>query len=184
MSADVKAVLGINEGTLQNWLARGREIKLKKQKPGSGTPRHFEAHEVIRIAVIKKLTDVGFPLKPAFEFAGAIAGLFEQYGAGIQDQVQSGFTHSLLIASKHVFRETNVVSIPGCSVIDSKSSDFSAAWHLSPPVNAAASHSALNQLQKFGDTAIVINIGALAVTTLRALRAAFSIRTAVRLGPS
>lgn len=73
---EVIKVVGINEGTLQNWLARGR-LNLTQQNPGRGKPRQYTAYEVARIRFIKKLVDVGFPLAPAFKITAALKKLWD-----------------------------------------------------------------------------------------------------------
>jgi hypothetical protein len=80
-SEDVKAVAGINEVTLQNWLARGR-LKLAQQNPGRGKPRQYTAYEVARIRFLKRFADLGLPLKPAFKITAALKKLWEATPGG------------------------------------------------------------------------------------------------------
>ena len=80
-SEDVKMVAGINEVTLQNWLARGR-LKLAQQNPGSGNPRQYTLYEVARIRFLKRFADLGLPLKPAFKITAALKKLWEASPGG------------------------------------------------------------------------------------------------------
>jgi DNA-binding transcriptional MerR regulator len=80
-SEDVKAVAGINEVTLQNWLARGR-LKLDQQNPGRGKSRRYTLYEVARIRFLKRFADLGLPLKPAFKITAALKKLWEATPGG------------------------------------------------------------------------------------------------------
>src|ERR1700677_1199750 len=80
-SEDVKVVAGINEVTLQNWLARG-SLKLAQQNPGRGNPRQYTLYEVARIRFLKRFSDLGLPLKPAFKITAALKKLWEASPGG------------------------------------------------------------------------------------------------------
>lgn len=80
-SEDVRVVAGINEVTLQNWLARG-SLKLAQQNPGRGNPRQYTLYEVARIRFLKRFADLGLPLKPAFKITAALKKLWEASPGG------------------------------------------------------------------------------------------------------
>jgi len=80
-SEDVKVVAGINEVTLQNWLARG-SLKLAHQNPGRGNARQYTLYEVARIRFLKRFADLGLPLKPAFKITAALKKLWEATPGG------------------------------------------------------------------------------------------------------
>src|SRR5260370_40786268 len=75
-SEEAMAVAGINDSTLQNWLARG-QLNLEQQNPGRGKPRQYTVYEVARIRFIKKLVDLAFPLTPAFKITAALKRLWQ-----------------------------------------------------------------------------------------------------------
>ncbi len=80
-SEEVMAVAGINDSTLQNWLARG-QLNLEQQNPGRGKPRQYTVYEVARIRFIKKLVDLAFPLTPAFKITAALKRLWQAVPGG------------------------------------------------------------------------------------------------------
>lgn len=80
-SEEVIVVAGINDSTLQNWLARG-QLNLEQQNPGRGKPRQYSVYEVARIRFMKKLVDLALPLAPAFKITAALQRLWEDVPGG------------------------------------------------------------------------------------------------------
>lgn len=59
-NADVLRVTGIKMGTFQMWLNRYM-VKLSDRNPGKGQQRTYSAEDVLRLAIIAKLVNCGFP---------------------------------------------------------------------------------------------------------------------------
>jgi hypothetical protein len=98
-SEDVKAVAGINEVTLQNWLARGR-LKLAQQNPGRGKARQYTVYEAARIRFLKRFADLGLPLKPAFKITAALKKLWEATPGGHEGYGREPNTASWILIAR------------------------------------------------------------------------------------
>src|SRR5260370_42192096 len=94
-SEEVMAVAGINDSTLQNWLARG-QLNLEQQNPGRGKPRRYTVYEVARIRFIKKLVDLAFPLTPAFKITAALKRLWQAGSCGHEEYADESVLAKLL----------------------------------------------------------------------------------------
>jgi hypothetical protein len=165
-SEDVKLIAGINEVTLQNWLARGY-LNLEQQNPGRGKPRQYTAYEVARIRFIKKLVDLAFPLAPAFKITAALKRLWEAAPGGHEAYAcEANLASWLFVAPADVWkmqRRTTRFPLDHSAV---QAAGYVAIWAVervgSP--NRASIQDAINF---FADAAIiVVNMGVLLQQTL------------------
>jgi len=77
-SNQVLKMVGIPPQTLQNWLTLGVvDLESGHTHPGRGKVREYGAYEVARILCMKRLADMGVPLKPAFKITAGLLGLWK-----------------------------------------------------------------------------------------------------------
>jgi hypothetical protein len=168
-SEEVMAVAGINDSTLQNWLARGR-LNLKQQNPGRGKPRQYTVYEVARIRFMKKLVDLAFPLTPAFKITAALKRLWEEVPGGHEAYADEASLASWLFVAQadawDMRRRTLHFPLDHTTV---RADGYIAIWaveHAGSP-NLGSMRDAINF---FADAAvIVVNMGTLLKQTLSLL---------------
>jgi hypothetical protein len=169
-SEDVKVVAGINEATLQNWLARG-QLNLEQQNPGRGKARQYTAYEVARIRFVKRLVDLGFPLVPAFKITAALKKLWEATPGGHEAYGrESNLASWLLIAEAGVWTAHRRSSRFPLDHSPVQADDFVAIWAVE--MTGSTSHRTIRDaINFFGDAAVVVvNMGVLLEQTVSHLR--------------
>lgn len=165
-SADALSVAGINDVTLQNWLARGH-LNLGQQNPGRGKARQFTAYEIARIRFVKKLVDLQFPLAPAFKITAAIKKLWESAPRGHEVYASEPNLRSwlLVVASTEWKTRQRGVRFP-LDYSSIPADDYVAIWAVEI-IGGSGKHSMQDALQFFEDSpVIVINMALLLQQTL------------------
>lgn len=169
-SEEVIAVTGINQVTLQNWLARGR-LKLAQQNPGRGKPRQYTMYEVARVRFLKKFVDLGFPVAPAFKITAALKRLWEDCPGGHELYGREPKLASwLLVAEAEVWnRQRRVAPFP-LSHSSGQTDRYVAVWatEIIGSHNGKTIRDAINFFADGG--VIVVNMGVLLDETVSRLR--------------
>lgn len=73
VNADVLRATGISLGTFQTWLNRGLIKPSSEPNPGTGQKRMYSAADVLRAAIMGKLTDFGITTSTAAEMCRSVA---------------------------------------------------------------------------------------------------------------
>ncbi|WP_238192525.1 MerR family transcriptional regulator [Methylobacterium frigidaeris] len=79
---DVLRITGLKPTVLQTWINR-RAIELAEQNPGTGRKRLYSENDVVKLAIMRRLSDLSIDLSVSKEIAEAAAAvLVEQEGFG------------------------------------------------------------------------------------------------------
>jgi DNA-binding transcriptional MerR regulator len=167
-SDDVLEVVGINDATLQNWLARGR-LNLERQNPGRGKPRQYTVYEVARIHFIKKLVDLGFPLAPAFKITAALKKLWEAVPGGHEEYAREPNLESWLLVVPAEAWKTHVDTTRRLSRSVVQAEGYIALWAVEI-IGSSRTGGIRDAINHFADTAlIIVNMGVLLHQTVSRL---------------
>jgi hypothetical protein len=161
---DLMAVAGISNATVQNWFKRNVLQKLGpgQHKPGQGRSRIYTAYEIVRLCLMKHLTEV-LPVETAFGISHALKDMWDKGRGAHESFAEEPGIRSWLVVMRAALWPTGR---PASKV---RSGDHLAVWVVDRRGKESELLATLNAIRP-SEPVIVLDLGGLLSKTMTELR--------------